>query len=125
MAANSLRGEVDFAAGDKSYVLRLGPASALLIQKAFSGTSLTKVVQERFGDPNNIDFEDVVTVMWAAMQRKGEGPSRDDVVTILDEVSIRECVEKISALFVATFGASEAAPAQNPPAASRTSTGVN
>lgn len=120
--ANSLRGEVELKAGETTHILRLGPAAALLIQRAFDGASLTKIVQSRFGDPANIDFEDVVTVIWAAMQRKGQGPSREDVVAILDEASIRDCVETISALFVATFGGGE--DTGNPRKASRgTSTG--
>lgn len=120
--ANPLRGEVAFKAGDHVRILRLGPASALLIQQAFEGKSLTKIVQERFGDPANVDFGDVVTVIWAAMQRGGKGPTREEVVAILDEATIRECIEAVSALFVATFGAGEDA---NPPTASRTSTGAN
>lgn len=116
MAGNPLTGEVEFKVGDKSYPLRLGPKSALLIQKECNGDSLTKVIQSRFGDPNNVDFEDVVTVMWAAMQRKDHNPTRDEVIDIIDAKSVRECVDIISALFVATFGSAEGD--GNPPKAS-------
>lgn len=119
MNANAMRGEVEFKAGDATHILRIGPASALLIQKKFEGKSLTKVVQERFGDPQNVDFEDVVTVIWAAMQRKGTGPTRDDVIDILDETTIMQCVQAVGELFKVTFGAGDGE-AENPPAASRT-----
>ena len=123
MAANPLRGEAELQAGDAAHILRLGVHSMVLLEREF-GQSLPKIMAERFSDPANLLVGDMLTLLWASMQKSSGGPSKDDVADIMDEAGLPACGAAIGELLAATFPADDEKAAEgNPQKASRPSTG--
>lgn len=122
--ANLFRGEVELQAGDRTVVLRLGITSLILLEAEFGGESIPQIMQDRFSNPARLLVTDMHKLFWAAMQRRDEPVSREEVGYIMEDAGLQACGLAVAELLAATFQAPDEAPAENPQKASQDSTGA-
>lgn len=117
--ANPMRGEVDFIVDGKTHTLRLGVASIVLLEREFSAP-LPAIMTDKFSNSEGVLFEDMATLFWAALQRRGQGPSKEDVLYLLDDAGIEESTRVFAELLNVSFSPGEGG---NPQKADQSPTG--
>ena len=103
--ANAERGEVEFKAGDETYILRLTTGARLAIEER-AGSPFPKVLEKALQEASTTA---AVAIFWGMIKDEdGKRPSFDDVCEIMDEISDAEVGRLIGTALLLSNAVSQA-----------------
>ena len=96
--ANKERGEVDFQALGKTWIMKLGVNAMCEIEDA-TGKSISEI-GVLLGDPKTATIKLVRAVMWGGLQEHHDGVTMKEVGGIIDGIGMSEAGKLIGDAFI-------------------------